>query len=145
MGFSLPFSKNINHKGHEGTLRNALSQIASYARYIVWSPLGAKAKNQKPRTKSQEPKAKNQKPTLALPLCSFVSFVVKFRFYFLTSKLIVAPAVTRCPAGGYCRRMVPGASGPSPSAKRTFPSGNPPLINATFASANGFPTKLGIT
>jgi hypothetical protein len=62
MGFSLPFSKNINRKGQEGTLRNALSQIASYARYIVWSSLGARTKNQEPRAKSQEPKAKSQKP-----------------------------------------------------------------------------------
>src|SRR4249919_4219373 len=76
------------------------------------------------------------------PLCSFVSFVVKP--YFLTSKLTVAPAAIFCPAGGYCRTIIPAASVPPVplSTKRTFPCVNPPLISATFASANGLPTKL---
>ena len=42
------------------------------------------------------------------PLCSFVSFVVSHG-YFLTSKLIAAPAATRCPAAGDCRRIIPAA------------------------------------
>ena len=50
---------------------------------------------------------------------------------------------------GDCRRIIPGFSAAllslPPLTRRTLPNVKPPLISAMFASAKGFPTKLGIT
>src|SRR5579871_2624946 len=79
------------------------------------------------------------------------SFSVSLCGYFLTSKLIVAPAVTRCPAEGYCRRTKPASDIPEelfaspPLTVWIFPNVNPAFSTAVLASVTDRPTKLGIT